>query len=104
VVKFGMPSFGNWMQPKGNTPPDGGVVVVELGQDEYLVAGHHVRVDFKPTFAPGKKRLWLKVEEGSFDAAGNWKMARIWNGDQTDYGLNLKADENVLLKVRMTTF
>jgi Domain of unknown function (DUF5597) len=30
-------------------------------------------------------------------AAGNWKMARIWNGDQTDYGLNLKADENVLL-------
>jgi len=104
VVKFGMPSFGNWMQPKGNSPPDGGVVVVELGKDEYLVAGHHVRVDFKPTFAPGKKRLWLKVEEGSFDPAGNWKMARIWNGDQTDYGLNLKADENVLLKVRLTTY
>ncbi len=104
VVSYGMPSFGNWMQPKGNTPPDGGVVIMELGPDEYLVAGHHVRVDFKPTFAPGKKRLWLKVEEGSYDAAGNWKMARIWNGDQTDYGLNLKADENVLLKVRMTTF
>ncbi len=104
VVKYGMPSFGNWMQPKGNTPPDGGVVVVELGPDEYLVAGHHVRVDFKPTFAPEKKRLWLRVEEGSYDAAGNWKMTRIWNGDQTDYGLNLKADENVLLKVRLTTF
>ena len=75
-----------------------------LGQDEYLVAGHHVRVDFKPTFAPDKKRLFLKVEEGSFDAEGKWKMTRIWNGDQTDYGLNLKADENVLLKVRLTTF
>jgi len=104
MVKFGMPSFGNRMQPKGNTPPDGGVVVVELGKDEYLVAGHHVRVDFKPAFAPGKKRLWLKVEEGNYDAAGNWKTARIWNGDQTDYGLNLKTDENVLLRVRMTTF
>lgn len=104
ITKYGMPSFGNWMQPKGNTPPDGGVVVVELAQDEYLVAGHHVRVDFAPTFAPGKKRLFLKVEEGSYDAAGNWKAARIWNGDQTDYGLNLKADENVLLKVRLTTF
>jgi hypothetical protein len=104
VVKYGMPSFGNWMQPKGNTPRDGGAVVVELGQDEYLVAGHHVRVDFAPTFAPGKKRLWLKVEEGSYDAAGNWKTMRIWNGDQTDYGLNLKADENVLLRVRLTTF
>jgi hypothetical protein len=104
VAKYGMPSFGNWMQPKGNTPPDGGVVVVELAQDEYLVAGHHVRVDFAPTFAPGKKRLFLKAEEGGYDAAGNWKTARIWNGDQTDYGLNLKADENVLLKVRLTTF
>jgi hypothetical protein len=104
VVSYGMPSFGNWMQPKGNTPPDGGVVVVALGQDEYLVAGHHVRVDFKPTFAPARKRLFLKVEEGSYNAAGNWKMARIWNGDQTDYGLNLKSDENVLLKVRLATF
>jgi hypothetical protein len=104
VVSYGMASLGNWMQPKGNTPSDGGVVILELGPDEYLVAGHHARVDFAPTFAPGKKRLWLKVEEGDYDEAGNWKMARIWNGDQTDYGLNLKADENVLLKVTVTTF
>jgi hypothetical protein len=92
VVTYGMPSFGNWMQPKGNSPADGGVVILELGPDEFLVAGHHARVDFTPTYAPGKKRLWLKVEEGSYDAAGNWKMVRVWNGDQTDYGLNLKAD------------
>jgi hypothetical protein len=104
VLEYGMPSFGNWMKPKGNTPPDGGAVILELGPDEYLVAGHHIRVDFKPTFAPGKKRLWMKVEEGSYDAAGNWEMARIWNGDQTDYGLNLKADENVLLRVKLTTY
>ena len=69
-----------------------------------IVLFHRVRLDFTPTFAPVKKRLWLKVEEGSFDEAGNWKMARIWNGDQTDYGLNLKSDENVLLKVTLTTF
>jgi hypothetical protein len=104
VITYGMPSFGNWMQPKGNSPSDGGVVILELGPDEFLVAGHHARVDFTPTYAPGKKRLWLKVEEGSYNAAGKWKTARVWNGDQTDYGLNLKADENVLLKVRMTTF
>ena len=104
TASYGMPSFGDWMQPKGNTPADGGALVLERGQDEYLVAGHHVRVDFKPSFAPDKKRLFLKVEEGSFDAAGNWKMTRIWNGDQTDYGLYLKADENVLLKVRLSTF
>jgi len=104
VVQYGLLSFGNWMKPKGNTPPDGGAVILQLGPDEFLVAGHHVRVDFNPTFAPGKKRFWLKVEEGSYDEAGNWKAVRLWNGDQTDYGLNLKSDENVLLKVRMTTF
>ena len=104
VLQYGMPSFGDWMQPKGNSPADGGVVILQLGADEFLVAGHHVRVDFTPTYVPGKKRLWLKVEEGSYDGAGKWKTARIWNGDQTDYGLNLKSDENVLLKVRMTTY
>ena len=103
-ISYGMPSFGNWMKPKGNSPADGGAVIVELGPDEFLIAGHHVRVDFAPTFEPGKKLLWLKVEEGSYDGAGKWRTARIWNGDQTDYGLNLKSDENVLLKVRMTTF
>ena len=92
------------MQPKGNSPADGGVVILQLGPDEFLVAGHHARVDFTPTFAPGKKRFWLAVEEGSYDAAGKWKMTRIWNGDQTDYGLNLKSDENALLRVRLTTY
>jgi hypothetical protein len=103
-IEYGMPSFGNGMQPKGNTPADGGVLILQLGADEFLVAGHHARVDFVPTFAPEKKRFWLTVEEGSYDAAGKWKSVRLWNGDQTDYGLNLKADENVLLKVRMTTY
>jgi hypothetical protein len=104
VLQYGMPSFGDWMQPKGNTPADGGVVIAQLGPDEFLVAGHHVRVDFKPTYAPEMKRYWLSVEEGSYDAAGKWKTARAWNGDQTDYGLNLKADDSVLLRVRLTVF
>lgn len=103
-ISFGMPSFGNGMKPKGNSPPDGGVVIEQLGPDEFLIAGHHARVEFAPSFAPGKKLLWLKVEEGTYDTTGKWKMTRVWNGDQTDYGLNLKADENVLLKVRMTTY
>jgi hypothetical protein len=104
VLQYGMPSFGMGMRPKGNSALDGGVVILQQGPDEFLVAGHHLRLDFAPTFAPGLKRLWLKVEEGEFDASGEWKTARIWNGDQTDYGLNLKSDENVLLKVSLTTY
>jgi len=102
-ISYGLHSFGSWIAPKGNSPADGGVVIMQLGPDEFLIAGHHVRVDFTPT-APEKKRLWLKVDEGSYDEAGNWKTVRVWNGDQTDYGLTLLADENLLLKVRMTTY
>ena len=30
-------------------------------------------------------------------------MSRIWNGDQTDYGLNL-TDEPRVLRVRLATY
>jgi len=41
----------------------------------------------------------VKVEEGHFEG-DNWVFDRIWNGDQTDYGLNL-IDKPVWLKVTM---
>jgi hypothetical protein len=104
TVSYGLPAFGNWIPPKGNTPADGGAVIAQFGPDEFLVAAHHARVDFTPTYAPGKKRLWLKVEEGKYDKTGNWKMTRIFNGDQTDYGLNFKADESAVLRVQLTTY
>ena len=47
-LSYGLPAFGNWIKPKGNSPPDGGAVIVALGSDEFLVGGHHVRVDFTP--------------------------------------------------------
>ena len=45
---------------------------------------------------PGDNVQFLDVEEGTFDN-GRWVMQRRWNGDQTDYGLNLTSP--VLLKV-----
>jgi beta-galactosidase GanA len=41
----------------------------------------------------------VRVEEGHFDK-DQWVMDRVWNGDQTDYGLNLTA-RPVWLKVTM---
>jgi hypothetical protein len=43
------------------------------------------------------------VEEGTYDASGTWHMARIWNGDQTDYGLNFTSLPQVL-KVTLATY
>jgi len=103
-LSYGLPAFGNWIRPKGNNPPDGGAVIIALAPDEFLVAGHHVRVDFTPKFDAAKKRLFLEVAEGSYDAAGKWKTARIWNGDQTDYGLNFRAEGTTLLRVKLATY
>ena len=55
------------------------------------------RVSFSPASGDGTT---VRVEEGTFAEDGSWRMARVWNGDQTDYGLNFTG-EPVLLKVKM---
>jgi beta-galactosidase GanA len=82
--------------------PVGGAAVIQLAPDEFLVAGSDVRVRFSLDQAqPGDDVQFLDVEEGTFDN-GRWVMRRRWNGDQTDYGLNLTTP--VLLKVRMGSY
>jgi hypothetical protein len=94
-VSYGVPQFGaSHAVTAGNSPPDGGVMVAQLGPDEFLVTGVHSRVDFEPT-QPGLKRQFLKVEEG-FYRDGAWHFLRIWNGDQTDWGLNFTSAPQVL--------
>lgn len=76
--------------------PVGGLAVAQLSDHEYLVMGEHVRVNFSP--AGGESNgVILSVEEGTF-RDGRWAMTRVWNGDQTDYGLNL-IDKPQVLKV-----
>jgi hypothetical protein len=61
-----------------------------------------VRINFALTApAPVETSGFLSVEEGTFQN-GRWIMSRRWNGDQTDYGLNL--DKPTLLKVRLGTY
>jgi hypothetical protein len=76
--------------------------VAQLGPDEFLVTGLSARVDFRPTdAASGKHREFVRVEEGSY-VDGKWKFLRLWNGDQTDYGLNFTTQPQVLRVTLMT--
>jgi hypothetical protein len=77
-------------------------VVLQLGPDEFLVAGSDVRMRFAPAAANGGNMQWLSVEEGTY-VDGAWQMRRRWNGDQTDYGLNFTG-QPVLLRVRLGTY
>ena len=76
--------------------------MIQLGPDEFLVAGSDLRLNFAlANPRPNENSQFLDVEQGTYQN-GHWVMERRWNGDQTDYGLNLTRP--VLLKVRLGTY
>jgi beta-galactosidase GanA len=87
--------------PAGTEIPNGGVAIAQTGDNEFIIIGQRARV--KIDHAEGKPSMWARVEEGKFDASGKWIMERNWNGDQTDYGLNLTGNP-VVLKVKLGTY
>ena len=107
TAKYGFWQFGLEEWAKSRTSPNkelpvGGAALIKIGPDEFLVAGSDIRLRFaldKP--AAGENSQFLAVEEGTF-INGEWQMARRWNGDQVDYGLNLASP--TLLKVRLGTY
>ncbi len=102
-VAYGLPQFGPGNNPKGNPEPAGGALVAQLGDNQFLVTGFLCRVDFRPVSADtGKQRQFMRVEEGSYKD-GNFRPVRIWNGDQTDWGLNFSSVPQVL-RVSLGTY
>lgn len=106
TVNWGLWQFGqaDWTWLKADpTPwgkePVGGVAVAQLSDDEFLVVGDHARISFGSAPGAPPNGMTLRVEEGTFQD-GKWVMHRIWNGDQTDYGINL-VDRPQVLKVTM---
>jgi beta-galactosidase GanA len=87
----------------GNVKPDGGIAVARLGPDEYLVTGAHARISFALSDPKGVNGTQFdRVEEGHF-TNGKWVFERVWNGDQTDYGLNF-TDVPRVLRVKLATY
>jgi hypothetical protein len=78
-------------------------MVAQLGPEEFLVTGVHARVDFEVAdAASGLQRQFLRVEEGTYQN-GVWHFVRVWNGDQTDWGLNFTSVPQVL-RVTLATY
>jgi hypothetical protein len=105
-------SFGPWnavvsygvsrnIPAVGNPEPTGRVLVAQLEDNQFLVAGFFCRVDFRPADTD-KHRQFLRVEEGTWEN-GVFKFLRIWNGDETDWGLNFGA-EPLVLRVSLATY
>ncbi|WP_111641517.1 DUF5597 domain-containing protein [Marinimicrobium alkaliphilum] len=102
-VTYGRPMF--WIEPpEGNDPPSGGALIAQLDDDEFLITGLNSRVSLSPAGEQeGERYMVVRAEEGYFNDAGEWQFIRVWNGDQTDWGLNFR-ERPFLLRVRMATY
>ena len=109
TASFGQWQFGQkeWTWIKSDKPgwadqPVGGAVVAQLSPNEFLVAGDYVRLNFGMTSSGPAKGMMVRVEEGTL-TGGRWTTTAVWNGDQTDYGLNI-INRPLLLKVTMGVY
>jgi hypothetical protein len=69
-----------------NAKPISKAMIVQLGENEFLLIGTLCHFTFKPVGKnEGKAWQYLKVEEGKYEN-GTFKLLRIRNGDETDWG------------------
>ena len=96
TVSYGQNRYGAAITPPANPNPLGRALVAQIGPSEFIVTGAFCRVTFRPS-GPLAGRTWqyLRVEEGQY-RNGVFRPIRIWNGDQTDYGLNFSSAPQVL--------
>jgi hypothetical protein len=122
VVSYGTSGRG---APVGNASPTGRALVAQLADNQFLVTGFFCRVDFRPagteqqrksqpaTVGTGQTpsalidgkwqhRQFVRVEEGTYEN-GTFKFQRMWNGDETDWGLRFGGDL-VVLRVTVATY
>ena len=104
--QFGMPEWDPEHKngyPEGSEVPSGGIAVAKLSDNEFLVTGLNARISFGLAKGQDNKGMVLdRVEEGHYNN-GVWVFERVWNGDETDYGLNFTGNP-VVLKVRLGTY
>jgi beta-galactosidase GanA len=111
LVEYDQWTFGfadwTWLPREGDPPnlarSSGGAMIAELGPDDYLVIAQNSRVTFSLADAASANSMIIdRVEEGRF-VNGEWVMDRVWNGDQTDYGLNF-GERPLVLRVKLATY
>jgi hypothetical protein len=102
TVFFGLPQFGDSTKAPGTKDHHGRALVAELGPDQFLVTGIDARIQFHVSAKESGHMQILRAEEGRYEN-GNWKFLRLWNGDETDFGLNFTHQDQVV-HVKLGTY
>ena len=84
IVTFGGDGRGNAVPV--NTKPVGKMMIVKLEENKFILIGTGCHITFQPAGKnAGKAWQYEKVEEGKY-VDGKFKLLRIQNGDETDWG------------------
>ena len=98
TVSFGYPQPDR-QRPPGTSDAHGRVLIAQMGPNDFLVAGIDARVIFhlpsRPSPPDHHINNILRAEQGQY-VNGDWKPLRIWNGDETQRGLNFEHDGDVI--------
>jgi beta-galactosidase GanA len=106
IVSFGFPQHDGEMPP-GTSDTSGRVMVAQLGPFEFLVTGFSASVTFELSNPAGATQRneqieILRADQGQY-VNGAWQTSRIWNGDQTDRGLQFKEANKDVVRILLHT-
>ena len=106
TISFGFPQSDGEVPP-GTTEQQGRAMVAQTGPYEFLVTGFNASVSFSLTplandKAAQKQLEILQADEGTY-VDDTWQTTRIWNGDQTDRGLNFHDHNTEVVRIRLHT-
>ena len=101
--RFTVSFTDTWTPIASQSPANHGGIIIQVGPEDYLIAGQGLIVTFAPLGAgpplAGIDSAW----EGTFNAAGVWVPGRLLNGDQTHQGrhVRLAPGEFQIQRVRL---
>ena len=88
--RFNVSFIDMWTPVANQTPVNHGGVIIQVGPEDYLIAGQGLIVTVAPLGegppVAGIDSAW----EGTFNAAGTWVPGRLLNGDQTHQGRHIR--------------
>lgn len=96
----------NWSDgAKEETWPMSSAIIIEIGKDEFYIAGSGIVVTFKPIKNTNLNVGILKTDQGKFEN-GVWKTIRHFNGDQTHQGrhIRISVGDYEIQKVKLYTY
>ncbi len=84
-MTFSFELLDRYAAPASETDPRGGGVIIQLGPDEYIIAGSGLIVTFQSLNPERPFAGILSIDEGKYES-GVWKPGRRLNGDQSHQG------------------